>query len=235
MSRTEMPAAGNHARSSARRHIAIMAAFFALTGELGAASAAAPGKTYFFATREACAASGAFTARECAAAFANARLQLRDRAPRFASAGECRLKFRLCETAQGEPRAAEAMSYAPPEDAVAYTPMALGVEIVASARGAEAAPTLAIDTRARLFPYYPVSRAYEPRRDDAAQFGAVQENPGILPPDRFEPFSKRKAIGGVTTFTASALGAIDAATHDPGEKETPEQRRARLKAAPFIE
>lgn len=222
-------------RPSASYLLAVTAGLLALTGEAGASPTAAPGRTYFFATREACVASTAFSARECAAAFANAREQLRDRAPRFASAGECRIKFRLCEVAREEPQPEEAMAYAPDEDAVAYAPMALGVEMVASARGAEAAPTLAVDTRARLFPYFPVSRPYEARRDEPAQLGAVEENPSILAPDRFEPFSKRKAIGSVTTFTASALGAIEGATHEPGPSETPEQRRARLKAAPFIQ
>ncbi|WP_442756662.1 DUF1190 domain-containing protein [Methylocystis sp. JAN1] len=235
MSSTEVSAAENLARPSARRRAAIMIALFALAGEAGAAPAAAPGKTYFFATREACAASGAFSPRECAAAFANARLQLRDIAPRFASAAECRLKFRLCEIIRPEPQGEDAMAYAPADDAASYTPMALGVEMVASARGAEAAPTLAIDTRARLFPYFPVSHAYQPRRDDPAQLGAVEENPSILSADRFEPFSKRKPVGSVTTFTASALGAIEGATHDSAPAETPEQRRARLKAAPFFE
>ncbi|WP_424363014.1 DUF1190 domain-containing protein [Methylocystis parvus] len=228
-------ASAARARPSAPCLLAVTVGLLALTAEAGAATTAAPGRIYFFATREACVASAAFSARECAAAFINARAQLRDRAPRFSSAGECRIKFRMCEAAREEPQSGEAMAYAQEEDAVAYTPMALGVEMVASARGAEAAPTLAVDTRARLFPYFPVSRPYEPHRDEPAQIGAVEENPSILAPGRFEPFSKRKAIGSVTTFTASALGAIEGATHEAGPAETPEQRRARLKAAPFIE
>ncbi|WBK00092.1 DUF1190 domain-containing protein [Methylocystis parvus] len=204
-------------------------------GGVFASPAAAPGKTYFFATRDACMVSGAFSARECAAAFANARLQLRDSAPRFASGGECRLKFRLCEVIRVEPPDDAAMAYAPTDEAVVFSPMALGVEMIASAKGVEAAPTLAIDTRARLFPYYPVARAYEARREEASQPGAAKDNPAILPPDRFEPFSKRKVVGSVMTFTASALGAIENATANADPGETPEQRRARLKAAPFIQ
>jgi hypothetical protein len=235
MSSTEVSAAENPARPSASIRLLTAFALLAFAGEGAAAPAIVSGKTYFFATREACVSSGAFGARECAAAFANARLQLRDRAPRFASAAECRLKFRMCEVAVDETQAgdAEAISYAPDVASVAYTPMALGVEMVAAARGAEAAPTLAVDTRARLFPYYPVSRPYEPRREEA--IGGVVENPSILSADRFEPFSKRKLIGSVSTFTASALGAIEGAANDSDSPETPDQRRARLKAAPFIQ
>jgi len=230
MSSTQASAANNRARPSACRHLAVCLSFMALAPAAGAA----PGKTYFFATPEACAVSGAFSPRECAAAFANARLQLRDRAPRFATAAECRLKFRLCEISRAETREDDAMAYAP-ADAPAFTPLALGVEMIASPRGAEAAPTLAIDTRARLFSYYPVSRPYEARRVETAPFETARETPGILSADRFEPFSKRKPSGSVTTFTASALGAIEGATHDQASAETPEQRRNRLKSAPFVE
>lgn len=234
MSSTQASAAENRARLSASRRLAIAIALLAATGDAGAARAAGPGKIYFFATREACAASGAFTLRECAAAFQNARLQLRDRAPRFASASECQLKFRLCEAIRAEAREGDAMAYAPDDAAPVYTPMALGVEMIGSAKGAEAAPTLAIDMRARIFPYFPVARPYEARRDEPARLGEAQENPAILSADRFEPFPKRK-LGSVTTFTASALGAIEGATRDSDAMETPEQRRARLKAAPFVE
>lgn len=235
MSSTEVSAAENHARQSAFLRLPIMLALLALGGEAAASPAVTPGKTYFFANRDACVASGAFGARECAAAFANARMQLRDRAPRFTSLGECRLKFRMCELSREEPQEgdAEAIAYAPDDAVVAYSPMALGVEMIASARGAESAPTLFVDTRARLFPYYPVSRPYEPRHYEAV--GSVVENPSILSADRFEPFKKRKLIGGVSTFTASALGAIEGATNDAPPSETPAQRRARLKAAPFIQ
>lgn len=244
MSNTRVSAAATDARRGALRLLAtsilsissLLISSLAISVTAGAfpARAATPGKTYFFATREACVASGAFGARECVAAFVNARLQLHDRAPRFATASECRLKFHLCEASRAEAQEG-AMAYAETNDAVIFTPIALGVEMIASARGAEAAPTLAIDTRARLFPYHPVSRPYEARRDEQRRLGSAYENPAILSADRFEPFSRRKAIGAVTTFTASALGALQGATHETDLTETPEQRRARLKAAPFIQ
>jgi hypothetical protein len=197
------------------------------------AAAATLGRSYFFANRDACATSGIVSPRECAAAFANAQAQLRDRAPRFGSASECRLRFRLCDVARPETPVEDTMSYAPTEEAF-FTPAALGVEIVVSAKGVEAAPTLAIETPTRIFPYYPVSRPYSPeRREEAAR--PDPQNAAILPPDHFEPFAKRTPFAGATTFTASALGAIAGATHAPQKLETAEERRQRLKSAPFVQ
>ncbi len=127
------------------------------------------------------------------------------------------------------------MSYAPVEEP-SYAPSALGVEIVASPNGVEAAPTLAVETRERLFPYYPVSKVYEPEqegRSEAARGDGERErqNAAILSPDHFEPFSKRKPVAGATTFTASALGAIEASS----SRETRDERRMRLRNAPFVE
>ncbi|MEK8092481.1 hypothetical protein WOC76_08080 [Methylocystis sp. IM3] len=62
----------------------------------------------------------------------------------------------------------------------------------------------------------------------------VQEAPAILSPDRFVPFSKRKPFTGQTAFAAAALGAIEEGAAD-ASTETREQRRLRLKSAPFIE
>jgi hypothetical protein len=198
------------------------------------ASAASPGKIYFFASRIACAASGAFTERECAAAFANAREQLRDRAPRFSSAGDCRLRFRMCETSRSESGQGDAMAYAASES-VAFTPLALGVEMTASAKGVLAAPTLAVDTPTRLFPYFPVSRPYEARDREPARSAQTETNAAILSADRFEPFSKRKPVAGASSFTVTVLGAIEGATQRDAASETSEERRARLKSAPFVD
>jgi len=185
--------------------------------------------------------AGVFSGRQCAAAFANARAQLRDRAPRFAGSGECRLRFHMCDPIHVEAPLADgdedAMSYAPTE-ATAYIPAALGVEIVASRNGVESAPTLAIETQEQLFSYYPVSRPYEPRQQGetvAARSDGQsgQQNAAILAPDHFEPFSRRKPFAGSTTFTASALGAIESST--ASGDETAEARRMRLRNAPFIE
>lgn len=200
------------------------------------AVAATLGKTYFFATRDACAASGIFSPHECAMAFSNARAQVRDRAPRFAGGAECRLHFHICQIGRTEDAggAGGALSYAEAEEPV-YVPTALGVEMVASANGVEAAPTLAVETPTRLFPYYPVSRVYEPEpQGQSVQAKGEQQNAAILAPDHFEPFSKRKPFAGATTFTASALGAIEGATGNLNG-ESREDRRMRLRNAPFVE
>jgi uncharacterized protein YgiB involved in biofilm formation len=99
-----------------------------------ATSAAPAGKAYFFASREACVASQAFTRHECASAFANAHEQLLDLAPRFSSGGECRLRFQLCEISGAGPLEEEAMAMRNGR-AVAYTPVAIGVEMAATMNG----------------------------------------------------------------------------------------------------
>jgi hypothetical protein len=235
MSSTEAFAAHSERARMPTLRVVSCVSIMSLAAIVNDAAAASLGKTYFFATRDACAASGAFTARECAAAFANANAQLRDRAPRFAAGGECRLHFRICQQIHVDPPAEDAMSYAPVEE-IAYAPSALGVEMVASPKGVEAAPTLAVETAERLFPYYPVSKLYEPEQEgeSAATKGEAPErqNAAILSPDHFEPFSKRKPIAGATTFTASALGAIEA---NSSRSESQEERRMRLRTAPFVE
>ncbi|MFO1101351.1 MAG: DUF1190 domain-containing protein [Methylocystis sp.] len=194
---------------------------------VGAAPAATAGKAYFFASRDACIASQTFSARDCAGAFANAREQLLDLAPRFSSGGECRLRFQLCEILGGGPQEDEALAYAEAEVPTIYTPVALGVEMVATANGVEAAPTLAVDTPAKLFPQFPVSEIYE-RREDVDRYAA------ILPAGRFHPFPKRKPLDVNQVFRPFALGAIEK-TRRSASQETPEARRERLKNAPFVE
>jgi len=199
----------------------------------GGACAAAPGKSYFFATRDACAASGVFQKRECDGAFVNARAELRDRAPRFSSSAECRIRFHLCEMRKPDPRDDEENSATGVENED-FIPLALGVEMVASLKGVEATPVLAVETPPRLFPRYPVSRLYEvqekapPEREASAQ-GA------ILPADHFEPFPKRAVPDSARVFSAYTLGALDDASSSAASLETPEDRRRRLKNAPFIE
>lgn len=194
-------------------------------------AAATQDRSYFFASREACTASGLLNPRECAAAFINARSQLMD-APSFSSKDECRLRFRLCDIRR-DATTDDAMSYAPNNETL-YTPTAIGVEIVISAQGAAAAPTLAIETPRRMFRLFPVSHPYaREHREDGA--GAELQNAAILPSDRFEPFSKRIPLIGAASFTTSALGPIATATRATDRAETVEERRRRLKAAPLIE
>ncbi len=90
---------------------------------------AVAGKSYFFASRHACAISGQFSAQDCASAFERVDILLHERAPKFADKIECLLQFKLCDkTAEG------------------YLPTALGVEIVRSPKGDVALPMLAVET-----------------------------------------------------------------------------------------
>ena len=221
-----------------RRFLAISFPMFTIFPGAGEAAAATPGKSYFFATREACVVSGAFSKRECAAAFSNARAQFNDLAPSFSSSADCRLRFHLCEARRPEPLGGEALGYAETESVV-FTPVALGVEMVATANGVEAAPTLAVETSAKLFPRVPVTKPDEAREKEPSQEEASgQDESGrsaILPADHFEPFSKRKPMDGAATFSAYALSAIDDETRRSASEETLEERRARVKNAPLIE
>ncbi|MCX7898589.1 MAG: DUF1190 domain-containing protein [Methylocystis sp.] len=208
--------------STALRRLFLLAALVASPALAESIPAAPMGKSYFFATREACRASGVFSRRDCAAAFVNAYAEWRDRAPRFSSGVECRLRFALCEFQRGE---------------AGYMPVALGVEMAPTRRGVLAAPTLAVETPERLFPKLPVSRDYDAQRDLAVNDDADArraENSDILPADRFEPFSKRPHIRASLSFSYASLGAIDDDTPRRAAEETPAQRRARLRAAPFI-
>ena len=192
------------------------------------AVATTPDRPYFFASREACVVSGAFRKRDCAAAFANAEAELRDLAPTFATRADCRLKFHYCEARQIRSEGEDA-------DSIAYSPLALGVEMTASARGVEAAPVLAVETPPSLFPPHPVSREYLARARESSEDDALAYN-AILPAHRFAPFPKNSAAGALAKFATPAPRAeeeppVDIASHE----ETPEERRARLKNAPFVE
>jgi hypothetical protein len=183
-------------------------------------------KSYFFATREACAASGAFRKRDCEAAFANAFDQLRDRAPNFSSKGDCQLRFRLCEIRRDDVLAVSGRS-APPT----YTPLALGVEIADTGAGAVAAPVLAVETPAGMFLAQPVSRAYASRGSETRE----QNEPRLAPPtDRFEPFSSPRALNSNELIEASGFSAFTQGGVLESH-ETQGDRRTRLRNAPLIE
>lgn len=222
-------------RARARAETTIFVAIVAACLPLSPASAATAGKTYFFATREACVASGAFTRQDCVAAFVNSSAQLRDRAPRFASNGECRERFQLCELRRDLPLDGEASAYAEAES-FAYIPLALGVEMVVTARGPEAAPTLAVETSARLFPKCPVSQPYSERETETRP-ATPEGRTAILPADRFEPFPKKAPMDARAAFSPFTLGSLQQSEPHGGgaSEETPAERRARLRRAPFIE
>lgn len=217
------------AKASARIFASLLALAICSPG-----SAAPSGRSYFFANRNACAASALFNSDECAAAFANAAAELRDRAPHFRSNADCRARFRLCDIAHSRGTNDEATSYAPTEE-ISYTPVALGVEIVVSINGVDAAPTLAVDLPRRVFPFFPISQPYQNQHNEAEMIRSEQRNRDILAPDHFEPLSRRLPLKGASTFTPSAVGTIEVATSKPGKSETTDERRHRLKQAPLID
>lgn len=91
------------------------------------------GKSVFFASPDACAASGNFSERDCVAAFDRVAAVIRARAPKFAEKYECVLQFKLCES-----------------DADGFLPAAMGVEMVRSREGLVALPVLAVETPADM-------------------------------------------------------------------------------------
>lgn len=95
---------------------------------------AADGKSYFYASRRACASAGQFSEQDCAAAFERVDALLRERVPKFADKIDCVVQFKLCER----------------DDAEGYLPAVLGVEIVRAPKGLVALPMLAIETPAEL-------------------------------------------------------------------------------------
>jgi hypothetical protein len=203
----------------------------------GEAAGAAPDKVYFFATKGACVASGAFAKEECASAFENASAQLRDRSPRFPSGDDCRARFHLCELRR-HAFDGESLADAEPE-AVVYSPVALGVEMVVTAQGVEAAPTLAVETQ--LFPRFPISRRYGEDMPQPAAKPLFSSNVAILAADRFQPFPKPGARE-VEDFAAEpettrppATGAVAEASQASSSEETPAERRARLRNAPLVQ
>ncbi len=133
-----------------------------------------------------------------------------------ASAG-CPLSSGPCDPIRSRAQIADALSYAPAADPIfpsAITP---------SGRRAKAVPASPLKKAA-----YP----FTSRSHWAIRVGG--ENDSILSPDRFVPFSNHPPFTGQATFAAAALGEIEGVPTDSAA-ETREQRRLRLKNAPFIE
>jgi hypothetical protein len=198
---------------------------FSLTAFLSCcieSNASQAGKSHFFATREACAASGEFRKWECETAFANAAEQLYNQAPSFPSKADCQLQFRLCGR-----RPSESDSDAD------YAPLALGIEIANTPEGSIAAPALAVETPAGMLPPRPVSRAFGGRRMDKSEPRNVELAPRT---DRFEPFFGGRVIEQRTFIRQSSFMTLaPEKTNNAPTLETLQDRRLRIKNAPFIE
>jgi hypothetical protein len=177
-------------------------------------------KTYFFATREACIASGRFQNWECTAAFTIALDQLSNHAPSFSSLDECQFRFRLCSRRQSETE-------------TLYAPQALGIEIDATPNGSIVAPTLAIETPMGMLPPQPVSRTTESQEADRIGSRDVELAPRS---DGFEPFRGGSVVVPRKFILQSDLVGISSTrSQSASTPETTQARRMRIKSAPLIE
>lgn len=194
----------------------------------GLDAAAAAGKSFFFATRQACAASGLFDQKQCANAFANALAEMRERAPSFATRIDCHLRFGLCEKREID-------AAAPPGVGVRgrFAPVMLGVEIFDRIGGGVAAPVLAVANPRGLFRERTIRRLDVARPSAApGDVGGTKPDPGAAAPS--VPPPPPGDAGRVEADNDSgSRKPSDAET--PRRSETPDQRRERLRNAPFIE
>jgi hypothetical protein len=194
---------------------------------LGAAEAAArpslspmPPKPAFYATSAACAAARIFSKVECDNAFSSAFAEIRTRRLAFSSRIDCMVQFHLCER-QGHD---------------GYAPVVLGVEIVKGRGGGLVTPVLAVPTPPGLLPQQPIAGPIE-SREDAADTEPLARRPILLPTDHFERVDVgdvREAWGRFRRLD-EAVAPVSVADEPVRTRETPQQRRARLQEAPFIE
>ncbi len=189
------------------------------------ASAVGGGKSFFFATRDACYASEIFRKWECDNAFANAAEQMRDHAPGFESKVECQLRFQLCERRLEQESEAEV-------EVVRYAPEMLGVEIFNDPAGVMTAPVLAVANPPGMFKASPIARTLAPTPAPQPE----KAPSSILPADRFQPLSITKVGRGFAPFDWSEAREPPASQQfENGDDQSLAQRRERLRSAPFVE
>jgi hypothetical protein len=142
----------------------------------------------FFASIDACIASGEFLKKECRAAFYNSELQLRDRSPKFSSMSECRFRFQICEI-QTPDLSVQSDEITNTEEDYKYIPVPLGVEITRSNDGLYATSVLAVETPTDLFPKFLLTGEYN---SDVLKAASANAYSAIRPSDFFEPFPSLK-------------------------------------------
>lgn len=197
-------------------------------GNWSTAHASSHEKSFFFATPAACAASGVFRKADCNAAFANALIELKDRAPSFSSRVDCELRFRLCEERR------DGLAETSGDGAQhAYAPIALGIEIAPTDQDAVFVPILAVEAPG-MFPVQPISRAYKPR--ESLKHEQTSSALDAAPPaDRFEPFSARPAPNSSKLIETSEFADLAEVKSELSTHETVRERRMRLRNAPLVE
>lgn len=202
---------------------AVLALLVVLCADSRQTRAAPIEKPVFFATRAACAASKIFSAQECDNAFDNAVAEIKTRRLSFASRIDCMVRFRLCERFGG---ASEAV----------FAPALLGIEIAKGPGGRVAAPVLAVETTPGFFPARSIASVYAPPTDTQGNSEDTQARA-----DRFSDHFALVDAGKIRenwTHFRTRQSAGSAASGDQAawtRRETPQERRDRLKNAPFIE
>jgi len=150
----------------------------------------------FFASLDACIASGDFSKKECRSAFHNSEIQLKDRSPKFSSMQECRFRFQICEL-QTIDLSAQSETSENVEEDYNYIPVSLGVEIIRANSGLYATSVLAVETPTDLFPKISLSDGYE---SDVLSNTGANAYSAIRPSDYFEPFPSLKNAMPVNKF-----------------------------------
>ncbi len=180
-------------------------------------------RSVFFATRAACATSKIFSVRECDNAFDNAVAEMKTRRLGLASRMDCISRFRLCERLGGASEGA-------------FVPVLLGIEIAKGPGGGVAAPVLAVEMTPGFFPARSIASVYAPRADTQGNHEDVQARADQLT-DHFELVDAGRIRENWAHFRTgqSAELAVSRDQAAGTRRETPQERRDRLRNAPFVE
>lgn len=195
------------------RILSLLVVAIDLTSGVSLASASPGSRSYFFATSEACAASGSFSKPECANAFVNAEAEMRAHAPNFGTKFACEIRFRLCgsDPSASEPSEHEQLARG------SFSPIMLGVEISVQSDGRVVTPVIAVMPPPGTFRACPISQR-EFGNTVVSTLGHAQ----ILRADRFERIKAQ--------FDQPSVGTEQ--MQDPGTRA---RRREWLKSLPFVE
>lgn len=229
-----IPASSHGPKCRRRRavcELASLSAFFALGCAWANAFPAAPApNAAFFASPGACIASKILSKSECDEAFGAAIREMRSRGLYFASQFECVARFRLCERVDG-----------PAELGATHTfrPVLLGIEIARGPRGRFAEPVFAVETPPEFLPPKPAAGVVPRTREGLGALTSAPKPPQLspeLPIDHFEHVDSWDIKKRWSEFHLDAAGPNSLpADADSRPRETPQQRRERIKNAPYIE
>lgn len=202
---------------------------------------------YFFATLEACIASGRFEKHECKIAFENAKLQISDRIPEYTSIGECRLEFQECDIIQ--PSNVESLEFSQTseeEQTQKYLPTLIGVEIVINQSSQMSMPVLSKDNSLKPFVYVSLSEKYSVQSQRLLEL-ENKEYGDIRKADSFEPhptFSNMKPSHQFKPIPARYLISLPPNIEQKSNsnnnitisnsEETSEERKIRISKAPVV-